>query len=333
MSSLREIKKRIVNITSLENISRSMKMIASIKMLAVKKLIDKRKTYMRSSYDTIYYLLVMYHKFAVDDQLYTRIFASNQLVKDDQYDSNNIEQVTDRDINQSANVKSKVLYIVISSDTGLCGSYNANVIKKLSEQLQADDGNDYMIFPIGHKLISWVAKTCHDKNFGVFLHSDVLKKFDHLQYKLAVNNILDAFMTQQIDKIKIIYTYNINMLNSVVKVKEVLPIAPEVYYEYDIYANVDSSRDLDAFPNLVNIVDFNATAVRLMLFRYVYITLFDCLCNSALSEHTTRFNAMNNANENSKELKLANQLHYNKKRQEMITKELNEIIIGTTDAV
>ena len=211
-------------------------------------------------------------------------------------------------INEDA---SKSLYIVISSNLGLCGAYNNQLFKFVDKYVSKDD----VIAPIG------------SKGFHHFSHSDNFKNIsnDYMDVNLSLDkDVIRSFadkLKKQYDEkkyrsINIIYTRYINSLKNVPTSFRLLPIQiPNKKWDGDEYCPPEFDED----PNIM---------LNELLPLYLETMIYGKLVESQLSEQASRRTAMDNANDNADELLEKLRIEYNKARQTAITQEINEVVGG-----
>ena len=197
------------------------------------------------------------------------------------------------------------LYIVITSNTGLCGSYNLEVLKFAEEHMP----KDVPVFAIGTVGYNWLMKNDYL----------VVKKYDELEdlqphiLNQLINNLLILFRDYEISEINVIYTRYINTLTYEPTLRKLLPFEAQEL-EGDDEILLEPSRD---------------EVLNRLIPMYVSSQLYVMFLESKTSENAARRNAMNLANKNADELISELSLNYNKARQAAITQEMNEIVAST----
>lgn len=197
------------------------------------------------------------------------------------------------------------LYIVITSNSGLCGSYNLEVLKFAEEHMP----KDVPVFAIGTIGYNWLMKNDYL----------VVKKYDELEdlqphiLNQLINNLLILFRDYEISEINVIYTKYINTLTYEPTLRRLLPFEAE-QLEGDDEILLEPSRD---------------EVLNRLIPMYVSSQLYVMFLESKTSENAARRNAMNLANKNADELISELSLNYNKARQAAITQEMNEIVAST----
>jgi F-type H+-transporting ATPase subunit gamma len=208
-----------------------------------------------------------------------------------------------------ANPAKGSLYIVITSNLGLCGPYNYNVISYLTSHLSKDDS----ILIIGEKGSRYL------KPFGFQVDRTFVNANHHDDASLngIIRTLLDQFLTKKVKGVHIVYTQFINNLVSRPATVTILPL--QLPKEVTPLSAVDQPLiEPDPLTVLEKLVPF-----------YVKNTLYSTIIESQVSEQSSRRNAMEKASDNADELVEQLQLDYNKQRQANITQEIAEIIGGS----
>lgn len=207
-----------------------------------------------------------------------------------------------------------ICYVVISSDRGLAGAFNSNVLKTLTKEIESVPlGINYVVMPLGLKAYAYVKKRRYSTN----LSKPVLLK-DNIEFSEiseVVHRIVLDYLLNKIDEVKIIYNHHINTLIQQVTINTLLPIGtlqteePVVNYEFD-----GGKREIldTVFP------------------IYIENSIYGMILDSKASEHAARMNAMQSATDNASEVIETLELLYNRARQEAITNELTDIVGGAS---
>ena len=194
------------------------------------------------------------------------------------------------------------LYIVITSNSGLCGSYNQEVLRYVEENVS----KDVPIFAIGTIGYNWLMKNDYL----------VVKKYDELEdlkpwiLNGLIYNILLLYRNNEISEINVVYTRYINTLTYRPETLKLLPFTPE---------EQEGEADILLEPSRNEVLN---TLIPMYISSQIYV----CFLESKTSENAARRNAMNVANKNAETLISELQLNYNKARQAAITQEMNEIV-------
>lgn len=211
-------------------------------------------------------------------------------------------------LNLEAN-KKNTLIIGITSDMGLCGAYNNNVLKKFNQLLEED--KDHIACMIGNKGINKL------KFENIKLDHEVIDFGKQVAYEVSQNiaqYIIDKYQNGEVNKVLIVYTYFKNPLVQEVKVFDLFNLEPIVNaskYNYELIIDGDKKT---IFNNL--------------FMQYVNSVCYYAILNSIASEYAARRNSMDAANNNSLEIIEQLNLEMNRIRQAMITQEIAEIIGG-----
>ena len=211
----------------------------------------------------------------------------------------------------------KVLLIAFSSNRGLCGGFNSNVIKEVKRIVQENPDKEYSILPIGKKVYDAFKKTSLI-NTNENLPKECEKIWDNLSYENAVEIILDiisSFQKEVFDESYIIYNSFKNAAIQKLTNEKFLPVEP-------IEESTDAKTvDYIFEPNQEEILNE-------LIPNSLKIKFYKALLDSFASEHGARMTAMHKATDNATEMKKELTLFYNKARQASITSEILEIVAG-----
>ena len=196
------------------------------------------------------------------------------------------------------------MYVVITSNSGLCGSYNQEMLRFVAENVP----KDVPIFAIGTIGYNWLLKNDYL----------VVKKYDELEdvqpkiLNSLIDNLLHLYRTDEISEINVVYTRYINTLTYQPSIMRLLPFQMEQEETTDIF--LEPSRD---------------EVLNRLIPMYVSSQIYVCYLDAKTSENAARRNAMSLANKNADQLISDLRLSYNKARQAAITQEMNEIVAST----
>jgi F-type H+-transporting ATPase subunit gamma len=205
----------------------------------------------------------------------------------------------------------KVLIVAVTSNRGLCGAFNSNVIKQAKLISDSYAGKQVDVFAIGKKGNDALGKT----NKVVVNKSEV---FDNLTFDAVAeiaNELTDKFTSGEYDKIEIVYNQFKNAATQIVQTEQFLPLAP---VKSDIPV---TSGDYLFEPSKEEIV-------LTLIPKSLKTQLYKAIRDSFASEHGARMTAMHKATDNATELRDQLKLTYNKARQAAITNEILEIVGG-----
>ncbi len=207
------------------------------------------------------------------------------------------------------------LVILITSDRGLAGAYNANVIKQFVAVLNEDEKSRIktQVICIGRRGAQFAARLKSVEVVGVYTAMpDVIKAND---FRPILVEAVNRFIDEVVDSVDIITT---RFLNSFTQVAETLPLLPAVFETTEVSKDIQLAR----FEPSISIVLEGATV------RLLEAQLYQALLDAKASEHSMRRAAMKNATDNASELVDDLTLEMNKVRQAAITQELSEISAG-----
>lgn len=206
------------------------------------------------------------------------------------------------------------LYIVVTSNTGLAGAYNANVLKLLGQGIKADQADKVasQVITIGNKGAQFVRRIQ-----GVELaaaYSAFGNQPSANDLRPILNTVVEGFESGDFDEVRVIYTKFVSQLTQTAESQAILPARAD--------ESVEKSQTISNFePDVETVVE--KTTVRL-----IEAQLWQALLESLASEHSMRMVAMRNATDNANDLIDDYTLEYNTARQGKITQELAEISGG-----
>ncbi|WP_197338074.1 F0F1 ATP synthase subunit gamma [Ralstonia solanacearum] len=209
--------------------------------------------------------------------------------------------------------------IVVTTDKGLCGGLNTNVLRAVTNQLRELQGKgvETQATAIGTKGMQFLGR------IGAKVVSNVVHLGDtpHLEKLIgAIKVQLDAFAAGQIDAVYLAYTRFINTMKQEPVVEQLLPLTADKLTQTDAEKQA-YSWDYIYEPDAQTVVDE-------LLIRYVEALVYQAVAENMASEQSARMVAMKAASDNAKNVIGELQLVYNKTRQAAITKELSEIVSG-----
>tara|TARA_B100001109_G_scaffold255500_1_gene258812 strand:- start:12487 stop:13374 length:888 start_codon:yes stop_codon:yes gene_type:complete len=289
MANLKEIRSRITSVSSTRQITSAMKMVSAAKLRRAQDAITQMRPYANKLKE----LLVNLSE-STDDSpegAYTEV----------------------RDIE-------RVLLIPITSNRGLAGAFNANIIKETNRVIAEKYADkDVTVLSIGKKADDFFKKTAYNIK-GTTLPNKTDQLFDDLTFdhvSEVAQKIMDSFAYKQFDRVELIYNQFVNPAVQNVTVEQYLPIAPPTKEE----GNSQSKSDYIFEPSKEFIISE-------LIPKSLRIQLFKALLDSYASEHGARMTAMHKATDNASELIGDLKLVYNKARQASITNEILEIVGG-----
>ncbi len=199
------------------------------------------------------------------------------------------------------------LYIVITSNSGLCGSYNLEVLKFVQENVS----KDVPIFAIGTVGYNWLMKN----DYLVVKRYDELEDLQPTILNTLIDNILTLFSKFEMNEINVVYTKYINTLTYTPTLMKLLPVQLDDEEEVEEILMEPSRNEV----------------LNQLIPMYVSSQIYVAFLEAKTSENAARRNAMNLANKNAEELIDELRLYYNKARQAAITQEMNEIVASVRE--
>ena len=285
MANLKEIRTRITSVESTMQITSAMKMVSAAKLKRAQDAITQMRPFAK--------------KF---NEILLNVSGS--------------VEGGDHPLMKKNNGK-KVLLIALSSNRGLCGGFNSNVIKEVKRVIQENPDKVYSILPIGKKVFDAFKKSTLI-NDNDLLPKDCELIWDNLSYDYvveAIMKIITAFENNVYDESFIIYNSFKNAAVQELINEKFLPVEP--------IEDSNESKSIDYIfePNREEILSD-------LIPNSLKIKFYKALLDSFASEHGARMTAMHKATDNATEMKKELTLFYNKARQASITSEILEIVAG-----
>ncbi len=206
--------------------------------------------------------------------------------------------------------------ILITTDKGLCGGLNTNILRMLTQRMREIEGQGarLQITAIGNKGLGFMQRI----NAKVVSHVVHLGDTPHLEKLIGPVKVqLDAYANGEIDAVYIAYNRFINTMKQEPVIEQLLPLDPSHMQETSREYSWDYLYEPDA-----------QTVLDELLLRYVEALIYQGVAENMASEQSARMVAMKSASDNAKKVIGDLQLSYNKARQAAITKELSEIVSG-----
>lgn len=216
---------------------------------------------------------------------------------------------------QERDVRSR-LVIVIASDKGLAGAYNANVTKAYLRELLADSkaGVSTRAIAVGRKVTQFATRLKDAELIGVY--EDLPDALQGHELQAALDTAYSMFVDGDVDAVDVIYTDFVSSVTQIPKVERLLPAGVDVDTEDDMAEEVIFEPDVE-------------TVLESVVYRLLGAQLYQALLDARASEHSMRMIAMKNATDNATDLVDDLTLAMNKARQGAITQELAEISGGS----
>ena len=284
MASLKEIKSRIQSVKSTQKITSAMKMVSSVKLRKAQKTIENFFPYEQR-------LNGLLGSFLSSEADSTSIFSETRDIK-------------------------RVAIVVFSSNSSLCGGFNSNVAKRLTQTIntyQSLGREHILIFPVGKK----VAKA--SRKLGFEPYSDFEAMADKPSYAAAASladDLIQLFQNKDIDKVELIYHHFNSKSSQVLTSETLLPIQLS-----------KPTKGTIALDYLVE--PDRQTIIEELIPKVLRLKIYTALLDSNASEYAARTMAMQIATDNADDILQDLSLLYNKSRQQAITNELLDILGGS----
>lgn len=282
MATLRTIRRRIASIKSTQQITKAMKMVAAARLRKAQDRMLKARPYAKSLDDTLGHVAAK-----VDHALHP-------LLQDKE--------------------PKRIGFVVVTGDRGLCGSFNANIIRRAAHEMNAarQNGQEIQLITIGKKGFEFFNR----RRYPIL--EKYVNFFDKLDFKHAQNIaalIQEQYVNGKLDRIYLVFNEFKSAIQQNIVVQQLLPIAPRPPKDEKF------SAEFIFEPSPIKILDN-------LCQRYLNVEIWQSLLESFAAEMGARMAAMGAASDNAKELIVQLTLYYNKVRQASITRELMDIVGG-----
>jgi F-type H+-transporting ATPase subunit gamma len=286
MASLKEVRNRIVSVNSTQQITKAMKMVSAAKLRRAQDAIHQMRPYAKKLAEMI--ATVSAQSEAGAENPFTEV----------------------REIKNA-------LIIVVTSDRGLCGAFNANVGKATMSLVQEKYAHlqakgNVEVLSLGKKGAEYLARRGYKVNDS---HTDIFTRLNFSNVREIGEAVLKSFTEKQYDVVEILFNFSKNVATQIIQTEQLLPLVASETGEKA------SSVDYIFEPTEEEIISE-------LIPKSIKLSIFRALLESNSSEHGARMTAMDKATENAGELIKALKLEYNRSRQAAITKEILEIVGG-----
>ncbi|MBN3584017.1 ATP synthase F1 subunit gamma [Algoriphagus aestuarii] len=283
MANLKEVKERINSVVSTQQITKAMKMVSAAKLRRAQDKIVQMRPYSQKLTN------ILNNVSAASEGAADIVYAEKREAK-------------------------KVLLIPVTSDKGLCGAFNTNIIKATNAAIKGQfAGKDITILPLGKKAFEYYKKS------SLPVISDFYQVFLDLNFdnvRQAAEYAMNSFVAGDYDQVYLVFNEFKNVATQIVRTEQFLPMAKEETTE-EKTAEVDYILE----PSRAYIIEeLVPTSLKIQVYKAVL--------ESNASEHGARMTAMDKATENAGELLKELRLMYNRTRQAAITNEILEIVAG-----
>lgn len=285
---LKEVRERISSVKSTQQITKAMKMVSAAKLRRAQDAITQMRPYANKLKEIL----------------------NNILLSQEGAVSLNLS--AEREVNN-------VLIVLFTSDRGLCGAFNANLIKKALQVIRTRyshlPAQNVHILTVGRKGEQYFSKT----------DNEVIKKYTALLQDITFENTaeaaqfaMDGFLAGDWDKVELVYSEFKNAATQLIEAEDFLPLVPKPSEDADTNAEVP---DFIFEPNKEEII-------KVLIPKILKTQFYKALLDTNASEHVARMTAMDKATENAEEMLRELRISYNRARQAAITTELTEIVSG-----
>lgn len=285
MASMRDIKRRRMSIQSTQQITKAMKLVSTVKLQKARARAENTQAYFDSMYKTVTSMLSK-----------TKHIEHPYLRKGD---------------------SDKIGIVVVTSNRGLAGGYNSNIIKLVTGQ--DFDKAKVKIYAVGSKGVDSLVRKGYEITAD---YSEMIEEPVYGDAKEIAKRLLTDFTTGEIGEIYLAYTFFKNTVSHVPTLMKLLPINPQ---EMNVKEEVEEDDDK---LTLMNFEPNEEEALNLLVPKYMSSILYGAFVEAVASENGARMQAMDSATSNAEEMISDLGLKYNRARQSSITQELTEIIAG-----
>lgn len=281
MASMRSIKRRKESVQSTQQITKAMKLVSTVKLQRAKTRAEQSKAYFECMYETVKSMLA---RSGTINHPYLKAGDSK-----------------------------KKAVIVITSNRGLAGGYNSNVVKLITRNDQFADKDAVRIYAIGKKGKDALVRAGYEIAAD---YSDVIEEPIYIDAMQICKEVLAAFSAGEFGEIYLAYTAFKNTVVHEPKLMKLLPVEAQ------------ESGEGTSDKTLMNFEPEETEALDLIIPKYMTSLIFGGMVEAVASENGARMQAMDSATSNAEEMISSLSLQYNRARQGTITQELTEIIAG-----
>ncbi len=286
MASMRDIKRRKSSIQSTQQITRAMKLVATVKLQHARAEVEKSQTYFEYMYRTVSSML-------------SRVETSGHPFL-------------------TARPGGKKAVIVITSDRGLAGGYNSNIVRMFLQE--NFDKEQLLLYTIGGKGREMLLRK------GFSIQKDLSQMAETPAYSEAAKlskELLPLYESGEVSEIYVAYTFFKNTVNFEPKLRKLLPLT-----QSEDSDEAKKQAELKEAELLMNFEPSEEQVLDIIIPKYVTSLIYEAMMDASASENAARMQAMDNATGNAEEMIEDLTLKYNRARQGSITQELTEIIAG-----
>ena len=308
MPSMRSIKRRKESVTSTQQITKAMKLVSTVKLQKARARVEANSPYFEALYRTICSILAKTWD------------LDNRFLKEDS--------------------SGKKAVIVLSSNRGLAGGYNSNIVKLVDSY--GFDKENTLIFGIGRKGIEGLKRKGYHVEWD---ESDIINEPLYNDCIAITKTLMERFNAGEIDEIYVAYTDFRNTVTHIPTLRKMIPLSKEDFAE-DMAAVLEESeqdqnlqmnygmsnsgieRDMVVFGSVMDHYHPEEKILNEIIPKYMTNLIYGAFLEAIASENAARMQAMDSATENAQDMISTLELQYNRARQGSITQELTEIVAG-----
>ena len=277
MATMREIKRRRSSIQSTQQITKAMKLVSTVKLQKARTHAENAKAYFQYMYQTI-----------------TSVLAQAGHIEHPYVNGPGAK---------------KVGIVVVTSNRGLAGGYNANIVRMIANS--DFEKEQVCLYTVGKKGADGLSRKGYEVAFD---YSDMIEEPKFQDAKVISEQLLQDFANGKIGEIYLAYTEFKNTVSQIPKLIKLLPVEP----------STEQTKDI----TLMNFEPSEEEVIERLIPQYMTSILYGAFVEAVASENGARMQAMDSATNNAEEIINELELKYNRARQGAITLELTEIIAG-----
>jgi len=285
MASLKDIRRRIGSVKKTQQITRAMRMVSTAKLRRAKDAIESARPYAQRMRETLAEVAASQGGSAEHPLL-----AAREVVR-------------------------KIDFLIITSDRGLCGAFNANVLKRADAEIAAlsSSAESIGLLVVGRKGTEFFTRR---RGSQIVRSHPNVPRVDYSHAAAVAATVAERFLSGETDEVILVHSEFVSTLTQRPRVVRLLPLAPDQSADPgDAKAPFTIEPDAEAF-------------LKRLAPKALEVEIFRALLESQAGEHAARMTAMESATRNSDEMISRLTLQYNRTRQAAITKELMEIVSG-----
>ena len=285
MPSLKDIRRRITSVKKTQQITRAMRMVAAAKLCRAQLAIESARPYAERMRETL-------REVAASGAEHP-LLTARETVK-------------------------RVDFVVVTSDRGLCGAFNSNVLKRAAAEVAAREGGveQVTILPVGRKAAEQFRRRRADQVGRSFTG---IARVDYGHAVEIAEFLVQRFLAGETDEVWLVHSEFVTTMTQRPRAARLLPMTPEP----EELAAPDAPQKLP-----YHIEPDAESLLRVLVPKALQVEIYRALLDNQAGEHAARMTAMESATRNTEEMISALTLQYNRARQAAITKELVEIVSG-----